>query len=108
MHDRAVRELAGRSASTAAAGGRPLAGRDSRVESPGHVERAVTRPGGGSDVVVAEVADDLVRGPLSTPGRGSPVVGAESLQDRDEPLPLPAEHVEQVLRVEVAGALGLK
>src|SRR5262249_58808134 len=37
---------------------------------------------------------------------GSPIIGPEPSQDRDEPLPLPAEHLEQVAWVEVARALG--
>ena len=57
-------------------------------------------------VAVAQMADDVVRGPVGAPGRGSPVVRTESLQDRDEPLPLLAEHLEQVLWIEVARAPG--
>src|SRR6266851_3771960 len=40
------------------------------------------------------------RGPVGTPGRGSPV--AETFQVRHEPLPLLAGHLEQVLWIEVA------
>ncbi len=47
-----------------------------------------------------------MRGPFGAPGRGSPVVGTESSQDRNEPLPLLAEHLEQATWIEVAGAPG--
>ena len=87
--------------------GRPAARRDSRVEASGEVERAVIWPSGSEfHVAVAQVADDVVRGPVGAPGRGSPVVGSEPSQDRDEPLPLLAEHLDQVLWIEVARALG--
>jgi hypothetical protein len=49
-----------------------------------------------------------MRGPAGTPGRGSPVAGTEALEDRGEPVPLLAEHVEQVLWIEVALAQGLQ
>jgi hypothetical protein len=62
--------------------------------------------GSGFHVAVAQVADDVLRGPVGAPGRGGPVAGTESLQNRDESLPLLLEHVEQVLWIEVAGALG--
>jgi hypothetical protein len=63
--------------------------------------------GGDPDQVgVAQVADHIVSGPASAPGGGSPVAGTESVQYGDEPLPLFAEHVEQVLRVKVALAPG--
>jgi hypothetical protein len=43
------------------------------------------------------VADHVVRRPIGASGRASPVIGAEPAQDRGEPLPLRAEHVEQLL-----------
>ena len=71
------------------------AGRDSRVEAGGDVEGAVIGASvSGDPVAVAQVADDVVRGPVGAPGRGGPVVGAESLQDRDEPSPLLAEYLD--------------
>jgi hypothetical protein len=54
------------------------------------------------------VADHVVRGPVGAAGRGSPVIGTESLEDRDEPSPLPAEHVQQVPWIEVALARSLQ
>jgi Ammonium Transporter Family len=41
-------------------------------------------------------------------GRGRPVIGTKSLEDRDEPLPLPPEHVQHVLWIEVARSRGLQ
>src|SRR4029077_20642054 len=82
-------------------------GRDPRVYARAPVERAVIRlDGDGFHVGVAQVADDVVRGPGGAPGRGGPVTGTESLEDRGEPPQLPGEHVEQVPRIELAGALG--
>src|ERR1700749_597000 len=52
------------------------------------------------------MADHVLSGPDGAPGRGRPVAGAESSQDRDEPSPLLAEHVEQVLGIELASAVG--
>jgi hypothetical protein len=77
------------------------------VEADGDVERAATCAGGDPDrVAVAQVADDVVRGQVGAPGRGSPVAGTETPQDRDEPLPLLAEHLEPVRWIDVAHALG--
>jgi hypothetical protein len=58
----------------------------------------------GDRVAVAQVADDVVRGPVGAPGGGSPVPGPEPAQRRDKPLPLLAEHLEQAAWVEVACA----
>ncbi len=61
------------------------------------VECPVIRPDGSSVFVgVAQVADHVVRGPVGAARRDSPVIGIKSLEDRGEPLPLLAEHVQQV------------
>ena len=87
--------------------GQPAARRDSRVEAGGDVERAVIGAGGDPDrIAVAQVANDVVRGPAGTPRRRSPVVGTKSPEDRDEPLPLLTEHLKKVLWVELARARG--
>ena len=89
--------------------GQPAVRRASRVVAAGDVERGVIGASGDPDPVgVAQVTDNVVCGPVSAPGRGNPVGATKSLEDRDEPLPLLAEHVQQVLRVEVAHARGLQ
>src|SRR5215813_6841260 len=52
------------------------------------------------------MADHVLRGPDGAPGGSRPVAGAEASQDRDEPSPLLAEYVEQVLGIELASAVG--
>ena len=46
--------------------------------------------------------DNVLRRPVGTAGRGCPIVGTEFFEDRDEPLALFEEHVEQALRLDVA------
>ena len=53
-------------------------------------------------VHVAEMPDNVLRRPVGTAGRGCPIVGTESFDDRDEPLALLDEHVEQALRIDFA------
>lgn len=69
-------------------------GADPRVEVGGDVEREVAWSGASGRVAVAQVADDVVRRPVGTPGRRSPVIWTEFPQDRDEPSPLLTEHLE--------------
>ena len=77
MRDRAARGPVGRSPRTAGIGARP-----------------------------ASASATWAAGGLGAPGGGSPVLGPESSQDRDEPVPLLAEHLQQAARVEAALALG--
>src|ERR1700749_4211290 len=52
------------------------------------------------------MADHVLSGPDGAPGRGRPVAGAESSQDREETSTLLAERVEQVLGNDLASAVG--
>lgn len=79
-------------------------GADPRVEVGGDVERKVAWAGASGRVAVVQVEGDVVHRPVGTPGRGSPVIWTEFPQDRDEPSPLLTEHLEDLLRVQVARA----
>src|SRR5262249_22786464 len=73
----------------------------------GRVERAVIWAGADPDRgAVAQMADNLVRGPVGAPGGGGPLASTEPLQDRDEPVPLLAEHLQQARWIEIARAPG--
>jgi hypothetical protein len=65
-----------------------------------------TSIGSDDSAAVAQVADDVVCGPLGTAGRGDAVVGSEALQDRHEPPPLLPKHPEEVLWIEVTRPTG--
>jgi hypothetical protein len=54
------------------------------------------------------MTDDLVSGPVAAPGRSRPVVGTKAIEDRHEPLPLIAEHIDQMLWIDFTLALGLQ
>src|SRR5215469_13418583 len=82
--------------------GQPLAGGDSRVEACGGIDDTVPGLSGDQGSHVAQVADDVVRGPFGAPGWGGPVVWTEFPEHLDEPPPLPAEYLEQMICVEVA------